>query len=131
MKVMKPEMAAKEANRLRFVREAQAAALVEHDHIVPILTVGEENNVPFIVMPFLKGEALDARLKKSRLETSDIIRIARQTAAGLAVAHEHERPLQGRRNVFGGVTQACARFARSGLGSQNGPYRPEARPPIL
>jgi serine/threonine protein kinase len=88
MKVMKPEVAAKESNRQRFLREAQAAALVEHDHIVPILQVGEENNVPFIVMPFLKGEALDVRLKKSRLETNEIIVIARQTAEGLAVAHE-------------------------------------------
>jgi len=88
MKVMKPDVAANENNRHRFIREAQAAALVEHDHIVPILTVGEENNVPFIVMPFLKGEPLDVRLKKGRLQVSEIIAIARQTAEGLAVAHE-------------------------------------------
>src|SRR5438067_3513 len=36
LKVMKPEIAAKEQHRLRFVREAQTAAQVEHDHICPI-----------------------------------------------------------------------------------------------
>jgi len=89
MKVMKPDVAARENNRERFIREAQAAALVEHDHIVPILTVGEENNVPFIVMPFLKGEPLDARLKRSRLDVPEIVAIGRQSAEGLEAAHKH------------------------------------------
>ena len=88
MKVMKPDVAVKDALRLRFLREAQAAAAVEHDYIVPILQVGEENNVPFIVMPFLKGEPLDARLKRGWLEIAEIIAFGRQTAEGLAAAHK-------------------------------------------
>ena len=88
LKVMKPEVAKKELNRQRFVREAEAAAKVEHDHIVPIFQVGEENGVPFIAMPFLKGEPLDARLKRGRMEMPEIIQIGRQIAEGLAVAHE-------------------------------------------
>ena len=89
MKVMKPEVAVKDGLRLRFLREAQAAATVEHDYIVAILQIGEENNVPFIVMPFLKGEPLDARLKRARLDSAEIIALGRQTAEGLAAAHEH------------------------------------------
>ncbi len=88
MKVMKPEVALKETHRLRFLREAQAAAAVEHDHIVPILQVGEESGIPFIVMPFLKGEPLDVRLKRGRLDVSEIITIGLQTAEGLAAAHQ-------------------------------------------
>lgn len=88
MKVMKPEVAANETHRQRFIREAQAAATVEHDHIVPIHQVGEENNVPFIVMPFLKGEPLDVRMKRSRLDAPEVISIGRQTAEGLAAAHK-------------------------------------------
>ncbi len=89
LKVMKPEVAAKEKNRQRFVREAQAAALVEHTHIVPIWQIGEANGVPFIAMPFLKGEPLDACLKNAKLNETTIINIGRQTAEGLVAAHEH------------------------------------------
>ncbi len=88
LKVMKPEVAAKAQNRQRFLREAQAAAKVEHPNIVPIYQIGEANGVPFIAMPFLKGEPLDARLKHGRLEEMEIIGIGRETAEGLAAAHE-------------------------------------------
>lgn len=87
LKVMKPVVAARDANRQRFLREAQAAAQVEHDHICPIYQVGEDNGVPFIAMPFLKGEPLDAHLKRHCLRIGDAVRIARQTAEGLAAAH--------------------------------------------
>ena len=47
------------------MREARAAAAVEHDNIVPIWQVGEAaDGSPFIAMPFLQGEMLDARLKR-------------------------------------------------------------------
>jgi serine/threonine protein kinase/formylglycine-generating enzyme required for sulfatase activity len=88
LKVMKPEVAAKAQNRQRFMREAQAAAHVEHPNIVPIYQIGEANEVPFIAMPFLKGEPLDARLRHGRLDELEIIGIGRQTAEGLAAAHE-------------------------------------------
>ena len=89
LKVMKPEIAAKEQHRARFVREARTAAKVEHDHICPIYQVGEENGVPFIAMPFLKGEPLDVRLKRQKpLPIAEAIRIGREVAEGLAAAHD-------------------------------------------
>jgi serine/threonine protein kinase/Leucine-rich repeat (LRR) protein len=89
LKVMKPEVAAKEAHRVRFLREAQTAAQVEHDHICPIYQVGEDNGIPFIAMPFLKGEPLDALLKRQKqLPIDEAMRIAREVAEGLAVAHD-------------------------------------------
>lgn len=88
LKVMRPEVATHRASRARFLREAKAAAAVEHAHIVPIFRIGEENGVPFIAMPFLKGEPLDARLKRSRLQLDEILAIGWQTASGLAAAHE-------------------------------------------
>ncbi len=90
LKVMRPELAAKETNRQRFLREAQTTAAVEHSHIVPILHIGQEGPVPYIVLPFLKGEPLDERLKREpRLTVAEAVRIARQTAEGLTAAHEH------------------------------------------
>src|SRR5688572_24810227 len=65
IKTMRPELAANALDRDRFLREARAAAALESDFIVPILHVGEApDGTPFIVMPFLKGESLDVRLKR-------------------------------------------------------------------
>ncbi len=89
LKVMKPEVAAKPENVERFLREAQAAATVEHDHVVPIFYVGEDNGVPFIAMPFLKGETLAERLRlQPRPPLAEVLRIGREIALGLAAAHK-------------------------------------------
>src|SRR5204862_5998107 len=89
LKVMLPALAASESSRKRFLREAKTAASIEHDHIVPILQVGEDRGVPFIAMPFLKGEPLDERLKRdTAMPIEEILRIGREAAEGLAAAHE-------------------------------------------
>jgi serine/threonine protein kinase/formylglycine-generating enzyme required for sulfatase activity len=89
LKVMKPEVAARARHRERFVREAQAAARVEHEHIVPIFQIDEQNGVPFIAMPFLKGEPLDARLRRGRMAPAEVVNVGTQIAEGLAAAHAH------------------------------------------
>jgi hypothetical protein len=89
LKAMLPVVAASATNRQRFVREAQAAAAIEHDQIVTIYQVGEDRNIPFIAMQLLKGESLeDHLLRVGRLGATDALRIAKQIARGLAVAHE-------------------------------------------
>jgi hypothetical protein len=89
LKAMLPALAASGANKERFLREARAAAAIEHDHIVAIFQVDEDRGVPFIAMPLLHGESLEQRLKRERnLPTGDILRIARETSLGLAAAHE-------------------------------------------
>lgn len=88
LKVMLPEVAQHPQARGRFLREARAAARVEHESIVPIYQVGEANGVPFLAMPLLAGETLDARLKSGNpLPLADVILIGRQVAEGLAAAH--------------------------------------------
>jgi serine/threonine protein kinase/Leucine-rich repeat (LRR) protein len=89
VKVMRPEVAAQATARQRFLREAQAAAALEHDHIVPIYQVGEERGIPFLAMPLLKGTSLDAWLQRpGALVMRDTLRLARQIALGLAAAHQ-------------------------------------------
>lgn len=89
VKAMLPTVAVSASARERFAREAQAAAALEHDHIIPILRIGEDRGVPFIAMPFLKGESLEERLRRKPPVTSaEAVRIGRQAAAGLAAAHQ-------------------------------------------
>ena len=89
IKTMKPELAARPADRERFVREARAAAAVEHDNIVPIWQIGEAaDGSPFIAMPYLQGEMLDTRLKRERVAPIGFLfKVAREVADGLAAAH--------------------------------------------
>jgi WD40 repeat protein/tRNA A-37 threonylcarbamoyl transferase component Bud32 len=89
LKAMLPALAASETAKQRFVREAQTAAAIEHDHIVPIFQVGEDRGVPFIAMPLLKGEPLDQRLQRQpTLPVAEVLRIGREAAKGLAAAHD-------------------------------------------
>jgi Protein kinase domain len=88
LKVMKPEAASHEQGRKRFLREARTAAAVEHDNVVAILQVGEDGDVPYLVMPLLKGESLEDRLRRTpKLPSAEAARLGRETAEGLAAAH--------------------------------------------
>jgi hypothetical protein len=76
LKTLRPGLAADVTFRRRFLREAQAAAKVEDDHIVPIFGVGEEGAVPYLAMPVLKGQSLEARLKETAaLEPAEVVRL--------------------------------------------------------
>jgi WD40 repeat protein len=90
LKVLRPRLAGSEIARQRFLREARAAAALEHDHLVAIYQVGEDNGVPYLAMPLLHGESLHNRLQGgARLAVGEAIRIAREIAEGLAAAHAH------------------------------------------
>jgi serine/threonine protein kinase len=88
VKVLNTTLARRPDAKARFLREARAAAAVEHENVVPIHHVGEDEGVPFLVMPLLKGESLDARLKRDGLlPVSEVVRLGREVATGLAAAH--------------------------------------------
>jgi len=95
LKTMLPELALKPGMKERFLREARAAAKLEHDHIIPIFQVDEVNGVPFIAMPFLKGASLEDWFRqkqkagsKTPLTERQILKLGREIAKGLAAAHE-------------------------------------------
>ncbi len=88
LKIMLPEVAARAQNRNRFLREARAAASVEHDHICPIYQVGDDNGSPYIAMPLLVGETLESRIRQRRLNHLEIIDVTEQVAKGLSAAHQ-------------------------------------------
>lgn len=88
VKVLAPYLATSAAARKRFAREAQAAAAVVHEHIVPIYAVDEHQGLPYMVMRYVPGRSLQERLQKQGvLRLCEVLRIGMQTASGLAAAH--------------------------------------------
>jgi urea transport system substrate-binding protein len=89
LKVILPEFARNPVARERFLSEARAAAAVKNDHVVTIYQIGQDRDVLFLAMELLHGESLEARLDRDEpLTWREAVRIARETAAGLAAAHE-------------------------------------------
>jgi serine/threonine protein kinase len=88
IKVLAAEFAHNASARRRFAREAQAAAAVVHDHVVPIYAVDGTGPNPYLVMAYIPGRSLQERIDETGpLEVREILRIGMQTAAGLAAAH--------------------------------------------
>ncbi len=72
----------------RFTREAQVVARLEHPNIVPVYDFAEHEGYPYLVMRFVQGETLKARLSQGILSTKEIIRVASNIASGLDYAHQ-------------------------------------------
>lgn len=89
VKVLAPHLAHSGAARQRFAREAQSAAAVVHENVVPIHNVDTDGKLPFLVMQYVAGESLQGRVDRSgSLGTQETLRIGCQIANGLAAAHE-------------------------------------------
>lgn len=76
--------------RTRFFREARAAAKLQHRNIVTIFEFAEEAGTPYIVMEFLRGRSLAARMREDPpLGVDEILDLVAQLCTGLHFAHEH------------------------------------------
>jgi serine/threonine-protein kinase len=72
----------------RFEREAQAAGCIGSDHILEVLDLGAlPNGDRFMVMEYLDGETLGARMSRARMNPAEVAAIARQVLVGLRAAH--------------------------------------------
>ena len=89
IKILPAETISDEHARKRLVREARAAATLDHPHICSVYEVGEANGRSFIAMQYIEGETLDLKLKQKPLELKDSLAIASQVADALAEAHTH------------------------------------------
>jgi serine/threonine protein kinase len=72
----------------RFEREARLVSRLEHPNIVPFYDSAEYEGYPYLVMKFIEGETLKARLKNGLLKDTDILTIARSVGAALTYAHK-------------------------------------------
>src|SRR5258708_6163539 len=84
-----PETFAADRSRLhRFEQEARAAGQLNHPSILAVYDVGTHEGAPYIVSELLNGETLRSRLQSGALASRKAIDYARQTAEGLAAAHD-------------------------------------------
>src|SRR6201981_1822458 len=80
-----------ESARLRFLREARAAASVRHPNVASVLHLGRTGSSYFYAMEFVEGETLENFIKRSgRLELKLALEITTQVAAGLAAVHKRQ-----------------------------------------
>lgn len=88
IKVLIEHLAANGVARKRFAREARAAAAVIHPNVVPIHSVNSSAQRPYIVMTLVSGRSLQSHIAdEGPMSVKEIVRIAKQIAAGLAAAH--------------------------------------------
>src|SRR5438445_3613840 len=89
IKFLSPELVADERANKRLVKEARAAATLDHPNICSIYEVGEADGRSFIAMQYIEGETLDGRIKSKPLELKESLTLASQIADALAEAHSH------------------------------------------
>src|SRR5262245_44279300 len=87
LKLLPAEAAAQPERRQRFEREAKSVARLNHPHICTLFDVGVQDGTQFLVMEFLEGETLAARLARGALPLSEALRHGTALAEALARAH--------------------------------------------
>ena len=89
LKVLHPAFREDASFLMRFQREAKVIAKLEHPHIVPIYDYAEHLGQPYLVMKFIEGETLKARLARGPLAPDEALRILQ--AVGAALTHAHRQ----------------------------------------
>ena len=91
LKVINERFLGDESARVRFLREARAAARLRHSNVASVLHLGRIGNSYFYAMEFVEGETLECLIRRSsRLEVKLALEIAMQVAAGLAAVHKQK-----------------------------------------
>jgi len=87
IKVLPQDGAARADLRERFEREARAVSNLNHPHICALYDIGQEGDRAYLVMEYVEGETLSARLERGPLPIEELLRAATQMADALDAAH--------------------------------------------
>jgi len=87
IKVLPQHLSQSEEVRQRFEREAKTISQVSHPHICALYDVGNQDGVEYLVMEYLEGETLAARLLRGALPTEQVLRCGIEIADALDKAH--------------------------------------------
>src|SRR5262245_15511790 len=89
VKVLAPNLSGNAEHRQRFEREARTVAALSHPHICPVYDIGVHDGLEYLVMEYLEGENLAARIAKRPIAIDEGLRYAIQIADALDQAHRH------------------------------------------
>jgi tetratricopeptide (TPR) repeat protein/predicted Ser/Thr protein kinase len=87
IKMLPPRTKDNENARQRLIREAKAAATLDHSNICAIHEVGQDGDRTFIVMQYIEGESLSHKIRQKPLPIGEVVNIGIQTAGALEEAH--------------------------------------------
>ena len=87
IKVLPRELTSDPAAKQRLDREARAVAALSHPHICPLFDIGHQDETDFLVMEYLEGETLRARLSRGKLPLDEALQYGVQIADAMAAAH--------------------------------------------
>ena len=87
VKVLSPDLALG-ISAERFEREIRTVAALQQANIVPVLTAGETDGLPYYTMPFVEGESLRAHLGHGPMGISEVVGIVKDVARALGYAHQ-------------------------------------------
>ena len=87
VKVLPPSLAKDEKYMVRFRREAQALAALNHPNVCTLHDFGDQGGAPYLVMEYLEGETLSARIARGLMPVPDACRVGIQIGEGLDQAH--------------------------------------------
>ena len=90
LKFLSTQALGTEDEKARFVREAQAAASLNHPNICTIYEIQEVDDQLFIAMEYIDGETLHDRIKQGPLKIKEALKLATMAAEGLQAAHEKD-----------------------------------------
>lgn len=89
IKFLSASLVGDERANKRLIKEAQAAAILDHPNICAIHEINEDQGRNFIVMQYLEGKTLHERMKEQPPDLAESLAIASQVAEALATAHSH------------------------------------------
>ncbi|MBP1771717.1 MAG: serine/threonine protein kinase [Holophagaceae bacterium] len=89
LKVISAGSAFGEEAQARFEREARAAAMLNHHHIVTVYEFGEDEGLHYLAMEFVQGEELEALIQAGQTPKTELLEVLAQVCEGLGYAHEH------------------------------------------
>ena len=90
LKFLRSDVLEDEEHKERFLREAQAAAALDHSNICTVYEIDEADGQTFLSMAFLEGHTVKDKVKERPLKLDEALDIAIQTAQGLQAAHEKD-----------------------------------------
>lgn len=126
VKILPAHLAEKPAALERFQREARAISQLSHANICQLYDLGQQDGIHYIVMEFLEGETLGARLAKGRLPLELVLRYGAEIAEGLEQAHRtgvvHRDLKPG--NIM--ITRTGAKLLDFGLAKTAAPVVPQS-----